>query len=1356
MNFIAPRTCRVVSERQSAAPAEDTSVPLAGFAQSNAYVLIGEPGSGKSTALRTENEARGGVYLQVSDFLTFDRPAWRGTTLYLDGLDEVRAGEVNGRLPLERVLTKLDRLGCPPFRLSCRWADWYGAYDRGRLGRVSSEELIVLRLDPLSEPDVKRILGENHGITDPEGFIAGARHRGVAGLLANPQNLDLLATAVSAGNWPKSLPETFEAACRMLISEENTVHSFANPTAGEMESLLNEAGRLCAVQILAGLTGFTQPEHVAASPEYPYVPTDAIGIGTSRVLQTRLFAGAAEGRLAPAHRQLAEFLAARYISGRIDDGVPIQRVLALISGSDGELMGPFRNFVAWLAVHNRSSRKQLSRLNPGGIFYCGGPDMYAAHERRDILFNLRREARWNPDCLYTRRWPGLGPLVSVEVQDAFQEILTTTERNYPNQPHVMMALQALEDGQPLPDLVPSVLKIVRHPSWLPGIRCAALDTLIEYRKRKALQADVLLELLADIDAGRMEEPGGDLLGILLKALYPGDIPIAEALKYLRNPESWISSQQFLAFWTSHVPEESTDEQRAELLDAFADDFGAFRSAMIGESSPHSIMGQLPAEVLKFRLRGSMDDIPIELLWGWLLVASQPGLHVLDPIAGAVGIGLERNDERLKKLVMYGVEWCTSAADTVARTALMKCALFRARPVDFGPWCVDRALSATTKLTAAIYIDLYVDLHTDQLVRDPFAVGLTLKQFRERLLPKPGVVALFDERYNLLDHPHGDRTYFFLGGLLPDTEAQTKCQGEIEAESAELEAGSGNPCLLERAAQAYFGETAGATGESPGDRLGRLVGSRTDLAAHLRSGLLGALRRDDLPTPSDILDRHGTDAMPLLTFPFMAALCELDKSGELDVSGMSDGVVDLAVTILHSVPADRITPDPHDPFRTFRPQWLSQLLQDRPQPIADALIRAIRRKLDIGVIPASEIRALAGEDHRSVAALACQPLLRTFPSERGENNLEALGWLLAAALKSCDGKQLELTIRHQLEDEELPEAQRIYWAAAGFILAPGRYSRELKRSGDQPDRLGSLLDLFCGVGLPRGFASRLGANELRLLIAMTRVTKEHTPVTKVGWSLTSALLWRLLSLQADETANLLKELRNSPAFARWGADIALAMEYHLARRREAEFQHCGIEAVGKTLKNAPPANAGDLAALVVAELEVLSERIRDGSASYWRQFWNVDGHNRPRGPRPEESCRDAILFDLQPKLARLGIDVQPEGTYADDKRSDIRVAYGSFNVPVEIKRACHPDLWTAIRSQLMVKYARDPGAAGFGIYLVLWFGQDSRCKPTALDSWIPADASEVESELTRQLSERERSRISVCVIDVSKPELKAYG
>ena len=71
------------------------------------------------------------------------------------GLDEVRASAVDGQSPLDQVLAKLDRLERPPFRLSCRWADWLGAYDRNRLGQVSGGTLTVLQLDPLSEKDIQ-------------------------------------------------------------------------------------------------------------------------------------------------------------------------------------------------------------------------------------------------------------------------------------------------------------------------------------------------------------------------------------------------------------------------------------------------------------------------------------------------------------------------------------------------------------------------------------------------------------------------------------------------------------------------------------------------------------------------------------------------------------------------------------------------------------------------------------------------------------------------------------------------------------------------------------------------------------------------------------------------------------------------------------------------------------------------------------------------------------------------------------------------------------------------------------------------------------------------------------------------
>ena len=118
---------------------------------------------------------------------------------------------------------------------------------------------------------------------------------------------------------------------------------------------------------------------------------------------------------------------------------------------------------------------------------------------------------------------------------------------------------------------------------------------------------------------------------------------------------------------------------------------------------------------------------------------------------------------------------------------------------------------------------------------------------------------------------------------------------------------------------------------------------------------------------------------------------------------------------------------------------------------------------------------------------------------------------------------------------------------------------------------------------------------------------------------------------------------------------------------------------------------------------------------------------------------------------MGIDAAPEGRYADEKRSDIRVSCGGFNVPVEIKKSSHRDLWSAIRNQLIAKYTRDPGACGHGIYLVFWFGKD--CCQSPESGSRPGGAAEIEKRLRDTLSPEEARMIRVCVIDVTDPERK---
>lgn len=266
----------------------------------------------------------------------------------------------------------------------------------------------MIRLNPLSKEEIKAILANNHGEKDPETFIAGARERGLEGLLGNPQNLKLLAQVVSDGRWPESRKETFEQACRLLVSEENKEHRAANPSTTDEDSVLETAGRLCAVQLLSGAAGYTLPDRADPDDDYPSVAEvgGTTGSAARGALATRLFVGVAEGKLAPEHRQVAEFLAARHISGLLDRGLPLARVQSLITGFDGEMLPSFGNFVSWLAVHNKPSRSRLGRLDPSGLIYAGHAQLYSVDEKQNLVRDLRREASWNPWC---SRTPGNCP-----------------------------------------------------------------------------------------------------------------------------------------------------------------------------------------------------------------------------------------------------------------------------------------------------------------------------------------------------------------------------------------------------------------------------------------------------------------------------------------------------------------------------------------------------------------------------------------------------------------------------------------------------------------------------------------------------------------------------------------------------------------------------------------------------------------------------------------------------------------------------------------------------------------------------------------------------------------------------------
>ena len=178
--FLVPRDAIDLSTENLREP-----LPLSHWRDTGAYVLLAEPGAGKTSAFEVEARESGGDYVSARDFVTLGSRKFQ-SPIFIDGLDEIRAGATSQRGPMDEIRKRLDELGCPAFRLSCREADWRSAVDGDSLKSVAPNgELAVLHLAELDEKDILRIL-RSRDVEDAEGFLEKAERHTMRPLLGNP------------------------------------------------------------------------------------------------------------------------------------------------------------------------------------------------------------------------------------------------------------------------------------------------------------------------------------------------------------------------------------------------------------------------------------------------------------------------------------------------------------------------------------------------------------------------------------------------------------------------------------------------------------------------------------------------------------------------------------------------------------------------------------------------------------------------------------------------------------------------------------------------------------------------------------------------------------------------------------------------------------------------------------------------------------------------------------------------------------------------------------------------------------------------------------------------------------------
>ena len=1334
--MLVPRTVKQHNEKSNDATEQDQpSLSLASLQDRYAYVLLGDPGMGKTKAFDVEAKAAGERPIKAHDFIELDqqKSAWEGKTVFIDGFDETRAGSKDGRTPLGVIRGKLDRLGYPRFRLSCRAADWLGASDKNALQQLmpSGEQIGVFNLDPLTDSDVEIILSKNHGVADPQAFMREADNHRLSDLLKNPQTLQLLAEAVGADNlWPKTRQETYEMACRKLASDPNVEHQAAQrSSATNINDLFSAAGYLYALNLISDVQAFS----LTTIDGLPALGLDVIetheDLPLHEALRTRLFQTLGNGSYAPAHRSIAEFLAAKFIAGKLAQSLPLGRVLALICGADGGIVTELRAFAAWLAVFSPDFRGRQIDDDPLGILLYSDAKSFSTMEKKWILSAIKGKGdsslgfNWHDWHLQT-----FEALATVDVAAEFERVLRLVPNTRGDQLVADCVVEALYRGEVMPSVGPTLLTVVRETRWWGGVRKTALRAYLKNYLTEPTSCSTLLE---DVHAGVVEDEDDELMGILLEHLYPSHIAPEQLVKYLHPGKAEDHIGSYHMFWRQHFLEKTPDDLLARLLTAF-------RSLPPAkwEGKTRDLWDQSGA-LLARGLEALGDTVSDEVLYEWLGICldDRDHNHIESEVKVRIHAWFRERPHRYKGVLCVALDrtpdndhfWWSIEAHLLGASP----------PQDIGEWWLQQADTAKSDTRASIFFNKAFFIDDEGSLYG----GMTLASLENWVSTRPQFLAdyrakvyrdLADNEWRI-DDTKRKRAHA--------AEKRSRAQ-HIRADISKLRDNTGNSQTLYYLALAYKKLLVDAQGDTPEARLADFLNDDSELVDAALSSLRGTVTRSDLPSIEQILESDSKGKVFHLT-PALLVGMELAHKDEPDrVLLLDDELLMKALVSRYVYGAEN------------EPAWFDLLVADKPNLVADACTMYMQARLKSrkeylhGVYPlAHDIK------YQEVAMRVVPAVLTSFPHRARLTQLSALEYLLKAALRYLNKAELNVVIQARLRLKSLDVAQRIYWLAAGVILNADTYLDALtKYVAGKEIRIGHLGAFLYREQGESGYLGDLSTHtttRLVEIIAPSCKPDRHSS----GWvtaDMNRADLVRnwINNLAANPHSNVtleLKRLQELPGLQQWGEQLGHARLQQSTVARDFGFVHPNPSQVAETLYQGPPANAADITAIVNEILSVLGKELGTSDLNLYRPFWNKNSNGKTFDPQTEEACRDYLVTLMRERLRKFSIECQSEARHANEKRSDIWCTYGRWGVPVEIKRDRHREMWRAIKQQLIPKYSIDPRAQGFGIYLVLWFGGGSRM-PAPESGRKPASALQLLHRLNEQVPSERSRLISVHVMD----------
>ena len=1334
-------TNRLVHEIGAKPIIGDGTNPFSAYLHIPNIVLLGDPGAGKTHLFTEFAQLQNGTFLTARSFLNKTTDSLRTIqTCFIDGLDEQRSDRGDNNAT-DEIVKKLFAVELKQVFISCRAADWLGETDLSAFKDYFnlSGGYVVLNLRPLSQAEQVGILQMN-GIADTSAFLEAAASKGLDEILGNPQNLKMLAEVVTKKGWPSTRSELFEQAIEVLLTETNKSASQKKQQAYSASELMDVAGEMCAVRLIGDVQAISLAEIDVAED----IPSYRTVSGADRqkliaALGRRVFSMTVNAETVDyAHRVIAEYLAASWLASKIQNGLPIGRVRALI-GVDGRPATELRGLHAWLAVRLPEYAEQLINADPFGVLTYADAKVLSPTNRKLLLRALANLADTDP-WFREGHWSSssIAGLAGTDMVEDFRSILTSEASNFSLR---MLVIDSLASGHAVPQLSAELLTIFKNANESYAERSSAVDALLHIGeigvtalisayteigtlkddlrlKAKlfkrfggtALKTDLLPELFIEVLACKGDDSADVLYGVSASV---SDQEVGRTLDQLVASFKKLPDEPVHVSVWSLGPE--IDRLLFRALEIETELVGARLLAwlecrkkvsnMLGDSKAHEVHQQLTAypAIATRGIAAALKALQIdENIWSFTHRLRGLGLIVWGDVTFLRNVLIEMAAE----------------ADSTRMTHLYDLALNIAVH-QIGP-------SARSDFESLF--DLAEGLTALEAIRKNCCYA-EIPEWRAR-----------DAEANKERKQKRD-----------DRQAKNRAGFEKNVSNIRNGAHFG---WLEWIAHVYFAKFPDSAREAtPLERLTTELGAlNAELALE---GLVSFIRAGHITATAEIFRMRAENKYFPWWYAVIAGLdLYVEQGGKIDE--LSDEflrsalVIDsLCATFTHK--GNTSSQEIHF--------WKTLILETRPALGADTYKELARFDLSGSAQAVFGLHDLLHQDvlqpFRGKTAMA---LLAEFPNAP----YYSLKQLVQIAMSECDTSQFTALAQEVVEKGLVQEEALALWLAAGYVVTPNKFKPYCDALDES--ELNSLVWALRAVsGYSRRFnhpPSKLSNQQLEQMLHW--VVKrfpytQHPEGTWNGdenaWDASDFALRLIALLSADpstDAASSLQRVIAEPSAKSYVDDFKHAAAQQRVRMVDAQYSQPTVAQVVRTLRNGQPSTIADLHALMLDHLEDLKPQIASSNIDVFKQFWSEDKYGKVTTPKSEESCRDCLVLLLKAKTIAQIDSLEPEGHMAADKRADIVALLPGIKLVVELKRDNHARVWVAIQEQLERFYTRDPEAKGYGIYVVLWFGSKRKSaipKPPSPHR-RPDSASEMRDILQAVIPTERRHKIGVVVLDVS--------